>query len=147
MTDADVLIQISEELKRQPSYEDRLRITLEFLRDKDKVRALSEFLAKLYITLPDAHFAIYCASELDNALELILLSKMRTLNRDLKDHLFDGYGPLSTFSAKIDISYALQLIPQDVYKSLKTINKIRNKFAHTRTYLNFDDHEISQLIR
>ena len=50
------------------------------------------------ITLSDARIAIYGASELDNALELILLGKMRSLGRNLKDQLFDGYGPLSTFS-------------------------------------------------
>lgn len=98
------------------------------------------------ITFTDSHHSIIGASELDNALELILLAKMHRLSRDIKDRIFDGCGPLSTFAAKIDIAYALKIIPQELYESLRKINKVRVKFAHSKTFLNFQDTEISAVI-
>lgn len=100
----------------------------------------------LAITFTDSHHAIIGASELDNALELALLAKMRILSREMRDRIFDGYGPLSTFAAKIDIAYALEIIPQEFYDSLRKINKIRVKFAHPKFFLNFQDPEISAII-
>jgi hypothetical protein len=156
----DHVSQILEDLSRQSSLTDRwrvliaylqnedtLRMLIEHLQNEDNLRAFSAYLVSLLITLPDAHIAMAGAAELDNSLELLLLGKMHSLSRDLKDQLFSGYGPLSTFKAKIDISYALQLIPKELYISLKTINKIRNKFAHNKTYTKFDDLEIFELVR
>jgi hypothetical protein len=94
----------------------------------------------------DSHVAIIGASLLDNNLELAILSKMRPLPRDIKDRIFDGYGPLSTFAGKIDIAFALEIIPREFYGALKTINKVRVKFAHSMKYLTFQDPEISALI-
>ena len=65
------------------------------------------------ITFTDSHHALIEASALDNAVELALLTKMRRLSRDMKDKIFDGYGPLSTFAGKIDIAYALEIIPKE----------------------------------
>jgi DNA-binding MltR family transcriptional regulator len=96
--------------------------------------------------LADSHHAIIEASALDNALELALLSKMRRLNSDLKEKIFDGYGPLSNFAGKIDIAYALEIIPHDFYDSLRKINRVRVKFAHPKKFLSFQDPEISAII-
>jgi DNA-binding MltR family transcriptional regulator len=98
------------------------------------------------LTISDAHHVIIGASQLDNALEAALLAKMRQLSRDARDKLFDGYGPLNTFSAKIDISYAFNIIDNETYTSLRAVNRIRNKFAHTEKYLGFNDQDISSLI-
>ena len=102
--------------------------------------------ADILITFTDAHHAIIWASILDNALELALLTKMHHLSRDMKDRIFDGYGPLSTFAAKIDIAYALEIIPREFYDSLRIINKIRVRFAHSKHFLNFQNPEISAMI-
>ena len=93
-----------------------------------------------------SHHAIIAASELDNALELALVAKMHCLSRDMKDKIFEGYGPLNNFSAKIDIAYALEIISHEVHELLRKVNKIRNKFAHSEFFLNFKDAEISSLI-
>jgi DNA-binding MltR family transcriptional regulator len=67
---------------------------------------------------------------------------MRPLSAEMKKRLFDGYGPLSSFSAKIDLSYALQIVPKDKYVDLVTIRKIRNQFAHSMSLVNFESPEI-----
>jgi DNA-binding MltR family transcriptional regulator len=114
-------------------------------------KIVSDFLdltpkVSLLATSTHSHIIIIGAAALDNALELALLTKMRHLNRDMKDRIFDGYGPLSSFAAKIDIAYALQIIPHEFYDSLRIINRIRVKFAHSKQFLSFKDHEISAMI-
>jgi DNA-binding MltR family transcriptional regulator len=100
----------------------------------------------LLATSTHSHITIMGATGLDNALELAILTKMRNLGRDMKDRIFDGYGPLSSFAAKIDVAYALQIIPQEFYDSLRIINRIRVKFAHSKQFLSFQDNEISSMI-
>jgi DNA-binding MltR family transcriptional regulator len=67
---------------------------------------------------------------------------MRPLSGEMKKRLFDGYGPLSSFSAKIDLSYALQILNKDQYDDLTVIRRIRTQFAHAMPLVNFDSPEI-----
>ena len=53
--------------------------------------------------------AILTAARLDNLLQLLLLAHMPRMSNTLANDLFNG-GPLGTFSAKIDLSRALDLI-------------------------------------
>lgn len=98
------------------------------------------------LTFTDAHSVIIGATQLDSALEAALLTKMCQLNRDVKDDIFEGHGPLNNFAAKILMAYALELISRDVYHSLLRINKLRVRFAHPKTFLSFQDLEISKLV-
>lgn len=56
--------------------------------------------------------------------------------------LFDGLSPISTFSAKIEMSYHLGLIGKNEYDDLKLIKNIRNDFAHSIKGINFDSESI-----
>lgn len=93
----------------------------------------------ILFTFTDAHSVIIGAAQLDSALEAALLTKMCQLSRDMKDDIFDGHGPLNNFAAKILMAYALGLISRDFYNSLVRINKLRVKFAHSKTFLSFQD--------
>lgn len=44
--------------------------------------------------------------------------------------LFEGYGPLASFSARIDVCLGLGIISLDECRDLHLIRKIRNTFAH-----------------
>jgi DNA-binding MltR family transcriptional regulator len=68
--------------------------------------------------------------KLDTALKMALLEKMRPISKRLKARLFDGYGPLSTFSAKIDMAFAFSILDEDLYADLQVIRQVRNMFAH-----------------
>jgi hypothetical protein len=48
-------------------------------------------------------------------------------------------GPLGSFSARIELCYALGLSPKQVRRDLILIRKIRNDFAHQAKTLTFDD--------
>ena len=56
--------------------------------------------------------------------------------------IFDGLGPLSQFSAKIEVAYIFRLLDEATYKDLLAIKEIRNRFAHTSQFVNFKSEEI-----
>ena len=57
--------------------------------------------------------------------------------------VFEGNGPLSTFSAKISLCYRIGLISKGEYATLETVRAIRNRFAHELSFLNFSDQSIA----
>lgn len=65
----------------------------------------------------------------------------------MRKRLFDGYGPMSSFSGKIDMAYALQIITKKAYDELTTIRRLRNKFAHSIALVSFDSDEIRALFK
>ena len=79
--------------------------------------------------------ALTVGARLDAALERALLAKMRKLSEAQRTTLFDGYGPLSSFAAKIDVGYALNIFDDALYADLTVIRKIRNVFAHPQVIL------------
>lgn len=107
-----------------------------------EVNKYSEFTA-VYEGESDRAVAILAVSYLENALEKNLLNRLVSHNR--VENLFRGYGPLATFSAKINVAYAVGLIPEHITKDLHTLRKIRNRFAHETTSLNFGSQAISDL--
>ena len=64
-------------------------------------------------------------------------SSMPNLSNVTKKKMFEGYGPLGSFSSKIDIAHALGFIDARASRSLHAVREIRNEFAHS------EDGEIS----
>lgn len=62
------------------------------------------------------------------------------------DALFDGSGPLATFSAKIRLAHSLDWISDATNKDLHLLRKIRNLFAHDPYKTSLEDNEIMNLI-
>jgi DNA-binding MltR family transcriptional regulator len=94
----------------------------------------------------DAQLAILVAAKLEESLKEALLTKMRPINHEIKKRLFEGYGPLSGFAAKIDLAYALKIFPKKVYDTLRTLKKVRDIFAHRSELSNFETPEIATLL-
>lgn len=79
----------------------------------------------------DRSCVIVAAAYIDELLGYIFKLFMTSPSSEKEDkELFSGYGPLSTFSSKIVLSYRLGLISNYEYKTLQIIRKIRNSFAH-----------------
>jgi DNA-binding MltR family transcriptional regulator len=76
----------------------------------------------------DRGYAIVAAILLDGLLETLLRKKMIP---SVPNEIFSGYGPLSSFSAKIDLSFYLGFISRGEYDELHQIRRIRNEFAHS----------------
>lgn len=95
----------------------------------------------------DRGAAILAASYFEEWLRERIMSKFVDLSGEMESRIFDGYGPLSTFAAKIDIAYALQLYDDRTRVGLHTVRKIRNIFAHSPVPLQFDDRKVAELCR
>jgi hypothetical protein len=86
--------------------------------------------------------AIMMGAFLENWLGLSLLKRMRSLGKDKRDRLFGEGGSLGTFSQKIEMAYALNLIGPDHQSDLVNIKQVRNHFAHEVEVTNFSDPDV-----
>jgi DNA-binding MltR family transcriptional regulator len=95
----------------------------------------------------DTAYVIVSATAIEDLLEKALLGKMRTLTRTAYADLFRGYGPLSTFSAKIDLAFALKIIDQESKTDFHIIREIRNKFAHAPRMAHFEKEDLQPVFQ
>ena len=95
----------------------------------------------------DRAAVLICASLLDHALETAILSYFVQLDQNEHRDIFAEDGPLSTFSAKIRLAYALGIFGPNTKKDLVVIQSIRNAIAHSRSHLNFQSPEIVEACR
>jgi hypothetical protein len=86
-----------------------------------------------FYTAGDRAAVILQASNVENILQGVIEKKMRQpLSRDLRERLFEGNGPLSSFASKINVAYALRLFGDVFRHDLDLIRELRNGFAHAR---------------
>jgi DNA-binding MltR family transcriptional regulator len=96
---------------------------IDWLEDSERLNAFAASLQKE----SDRACAVLGAAMLDQVLGDLIRSSMA---EDAPRNLFEGYGPIASFSARIDISLGLGLISRDEHYDLHLIRKIRNSFAH-----------------
>jgi hypothetical protein len=101
---------------------------------KDEASSEDEFVAFKEFTMEfknetDRAAVVLGAAKLDYLLYQIL-GKYLLPNPSTRDDLFEGDGPLSSFSAKIQMAYRLALIDAAFARALNLVRKIRNAFAH-----------------
>lgn len=70
---------------------------------------------------------------------LVRLFKARMLTENASEELFGRFGPLSSFSSRIDVAYCLGWIGPETYRDLNLLRKIRNEFAHAHGPVTFAD--------
>jgi hypothetical protein len=117
-------------------------ITREHLND------VHEFLEKApgWINRGQAATVLKTITIFEDVLQDCLQGCMRPLTSKIRARLFEGYGPISTFAAKVDVAYALNLLNDEDYADLQTIRKIRNTFAHSREVMGFEKREIDEMV-
>ena len=94
----------------------------------------------------DRGCALVAAAYLENELTELLSCFFVKQGKSATDALFDFNGPVGTFSAKIKLSYALGLLPNEINNALNIVRKIRNEFAHLQEPLNFDSSVVKQRV-
>lgn len=92
----------------------------------------------------EAGNALVLAGLVEDWLQKLLMHSTRSLSNTLATKIYDGYGPLSQFSQKIEIAYIFELIDENVYDELRAIKEIRNRFAHTTVFRNFKSEEVAK---
>jgi DNA-binding MltR family transcriptional regulator len=90
---------------------------------------------------------LVAAGILDEVLQQLLLYAGRKVSNKLAGRLFEGYGPLSSFSAKIDIAYLFRHLSDEIYSDLRAIKDIRNCFAHAAEPLSLSSPEIVEHLK
>lgn len=100
-------------------------------------------IVNLYHGESDRAAAVLASSFMDKCLEDCL--KAFLVDDPSVEDLFTGYGPLSSFSAKIGMAFALGLINQDMKADLNYIRKVRNHFAHHPAETSFDVSPVREL--
>jgi DNA-binding MltR family transcriptional regulator len=94
----------------------------------------------------DRGAAIIAGSVLDQLLKNVIEARLLSLDKKQQNALFGRMAPLSTFSAKIEIGFAIGIYPIVAYRQLKMIQKVRNEFAHRIEAIKFDHPEIMKII-
>lgn len=89
----------------------------------------------------DRAAAIVSGGILEEILQRMITSFMLP-HPNVAKNIFDGVAPISTFAAKIELSYHLGLINIKEYEDLNLIKKIRNQFAHSIKEITFDTDSI-----
>lgn len=90
----------------------------------------------------DRAAVILTASLFDNALTQLLRTSL-VASPTTSDDLLDGpNSPISTFSARINVSYRIGLISKRFCRDLHLIRVIRNQFAHNVAECTFEDSSV-----
>jgi DNA-binding MltR family transcriptional regulator len=98
----------------------------------------------------DRGCVIFGAAILEDDLEGLLrefFRKDKDSVTQVVNPLFRTYAPLSTFSAKTDVAYALRLVSRTTKRKLDIVRRLRNDFAHEPGPLTFDAPEFQDHLR
>ena len=86
--------------------------------------------------------AAYLADQLERLLRQTFVDDKAAI-----DELFHHLGPLASFSGRIELCYALGLLPNQARRDLHLIRKIRNDFGHVAKALTFGEPVIAARCR
>jgi len=95
---------------------------------------------------PDRGRALVLTAWLDDALNQFMQTRVVD-NAKVIESLFGQDRPLGSFSARVNAAYAFAYISKGVYRDLHKIREIRNRFAHERGQLSFEDQSIADMCR
>lgn len=104
----------------------------------------SQFIIRAMFDGKDSECAIIGASYIDKCLYNLLYNNIPLGDKKfIEDILFQvDQGPLGNYSARNKICYALKLFNEEIYKEIKNIGCIRNRFAHNYLVANFSDSDV-----
>jgi hypothetical protein len=89
-------------------------------------------------SLDDATVVLQATSIIDELLKFTIATRFRVEpSQTSLAEVFEGNGPLATFSAKITLASVFAIVRGDARHDLKILRKIRNDFAHSPKRLTF----------
>jgi hypothetical protein len=96
----------------------------------------------------DRGTAIIAAAVLDDVLNQLLTARLIKLGSDRHDSLFSRTNaPLSSFSSKIEMCFALGVLSNEARLALHLIRDVRNEFAHRIEQIKFDHPAVATMIQ
>jgi hypothetical protein len=94
----------------------------------------------------DRGVAIMGGAFVEERVRQAILHRLRPLSKTMRDRLFNGDRPLSSFSAKIDLGFALGLYGPVTRADLDRVRRVRNIFAHSLAPCDFSRADIEDLV-
>ena len=113
--------------------------------EESRLKEFIDFRASL-IQESDRGSVLMAAAFIEDKLE-DLLEAYFVKNEKVCRQLLKGNGALATFSSKIDLTFLLGLIPENIFNDLHLLRKIRNEFAHTASKISFKTPSIKDRTR
>lgn len=96
----------------------------------------------------DRGTAIIAAAVLDDVLNQLLTARLIKLGADRHESLFRRTNaPLSSFSSKIEMCFALGVLSNEARLALHLIRDVRNEFAHRIEQIKFDHPAVATMIQ
>lgn len=93
----------------------------------------------------DVGHVILAVAFIELSLETQILAHLpKALSDEEARKLFSERGPFGSLSTKMEYAQALDLVDNQTCEYLKTLNKVRNLFAHPRGFLNFASPEVKK---
>lgn len=92
----------------------------------------------------DRGVAICGGAFLEEKLQEAIEERWLPICNTLRDRLFKGFGPLSSFSAKITLAQAMGILTHSAKSDFDKIRQIRNHAAHVGTPFSFNAAEIQK---
>ena len=77
----------------------------------------------------DRGVVLVSASFIEYSLQELLSTKLTLTNKQKRDY-FKGNGFLSTFSSRIKLARAIELINEETFNNIEAVRGIRNSYAH-----------------
>src|SRR5215213_9167554 len=100
--------------------------------DKQQIRDLFSELLQTVVGESDRGAVLIGSAHVENYMQSLFEGVFpEKLSKDTRRKLLKYTGPLSSFSARIDIAYATRLIPVQLYNALHALREIRNEVAHS----------------
>lgn len=90
---------------------------------------------------------ILAVAAIDDLLRVAIVLNFIKLSRKDEDNIFTGNGPLSPFSSRIKVAYAMGLISRKLRSDLDRLRKIRNDYAHKTLEMSLEDEDQDEAIR
>lgn len=84
---------------------------------------------EMFMKETDRGLVLVAASFIDFNLQNLLVSKLTLQKKDVSE-FFSGNGFLSTFSSKIKLAKAIELIDETTFRNIEVVRKVRNQYAH-----------------
>lgn len=107
----------------------------------------SDSLQREFDGASDRAAAIVAGAFLDELLQELLREFFVEQPEQVNKKLFEGTGPLATFSSKIEIAFRVGLVSEGEHRSLHTIRGVRNEFAHVLGDVSFETQSIRDRCR
>jgi hypothetical protein len=102
---------------------------------------LAEYFAEIGAVGNDRGMAILLATSVEDALQQAIAMHLRVSEDD--SALFGSDSPLGTFDSKIRTGRALGIFGSETKRELVLVKAIRNAFAHSKTPMDFNTHEVA----